>query len=191
MPCKGRTERDVRGIAGVFQFPSFQRAFGPRREGGTTFVVLTTLPDCGEWIKLAASTDLAQVSARHFGGRTEVKSLWRRESETDILGPMPVRSCRVTIRDLEGTDHSVQVTASTLYEAVALGLASLRGEEWVGGIGEGPNTVRVAVTNVPVEHQVAMKDFHAWLERPARSPRDVMQRARVREILGLSTQRAT
>ena len=104
---------------------------------------------------------------------------------------MPVRSCRVTIRDLEGTDHSVQVTASTLYEAVALGLASLRGEEWVAGVGEGPNAVRVAVTNVPVEHQVAMKDFHAWLERPARSPRDVMQRARVREILGLSTQRAT
>jgi len=99
---------------------------------------------------------------------------------------MPVRSCRVTILDLEGTEHSVQVTASTLYEAVALGLASLRGEDWVAGIADGPADVRVAVTNVAVEHHVAMKDFHAWLERPARSPRDVIQRARVREILGLS-----
>jgi hypothetical protein len=106
-----------------------------------------------------------------------------------MLVRMPVRSCRVTVRDLEGTEHSVQVTASTLYEAVALGLASVRGQEWVAGIGEGPNTVRVAVTNVPVEHHVAMRDFHAWLERPARSPRDVMQRAHIREILGLSGSR--
>jgi hypothetical protein len=44
---------------------------------------------------------------------------------------MPVRSCRVTIRDMEGVDHTAHVTASTLYEAVALGLASLRGQEWV------------------------------------------------------------
>lgn len=100
--------------------------------------------------------------------------------------PMSVRSCRVTIRDLDGIDHTVHVTASTLYEAVALGLASLRGEEWVAGVAEGPNTVSVAVTNVAVEHRVAMKDFRAWLDRPPRSPRDVAQRVRVREILGAS-----
>ena len=35
---------------------------------------------------------------------------------------MAVRSCRVTVTDLEGISHSVDVTASTLYEAVALGL---------------------------------------------------------------------
>jgi len=99
---------------------------------------------------------------------------------------MSVRSCRVTIRDLDGIDHTVHVTASTLYEAVALGLASLRGEEWVAGVAEGPNTVSVAVTNVAVEHRVAMKDFRAWLDRPPRSPRDVAQRVRVREILGAS-----
>jgi hypothetical protein len=103
-----------------------------------------------------------------------------------MLRRMPVRSCRVTVRDLEGVDHSIQVTASTLYEAVALGLASLRGEEWVSGIAEGQNAVKVAVTNVPIEHRVEMKDFRAWLERPARSPKDVAQRARIREILGMS-----
>ncbi|HEX4002839.1 MAG TPA: hypothetical protein VHX36_09325 [Candidatus Acidoferrales bacterium] len=104
---------------------------------------------------------------------------------------MPVRSCRVTIRDLDGIDHSVHVTASTLYEAVALGLASLRGEEWVAGIGEGPNTVSVSVTNVAVEHHIAVKDFRAWLDRPSRSPRDVAQRARIREILGISASPGT
>ena len=99
---------------------------------------------------------------------------------------MSVRSCRVTIRDLDGIDHTVHVTAATLYEAVALGLASLRTEEWASVLGEGPNTVSVAVTNVAVEHHVALKDFHAWLDRPPRSPRDVIQRARIREILGIS-----
>lgn len=99
---------------------------------------------------------------------------------------MSARSCRVTICDLEGTDHTVQVTASTLYEAVALGLVALRSDDWVSGIPDGLNTVCVTVMNIAVEHRVAMKDFRAWLERTAGSPRDVTQRARIREILGMS-----
>jgi hypothetical protein len=74
---------------------------------------------------------------------------------------MSVRSCRVTIRDLEGMDHSVHVTASTLYEAVALALTLVRGHDWVPGIAEGPNTITVMVTDVPVEHHVSMKDFRS------------------------------
>jgi hypothetical protein len=49
---------------------------------------------------------------------------------------MPVRSCRVTIQDLDGVSHTVEVTAATLYEAVAQGLAALRGNEWIAGIAE-------------------------------------------------------
>jgi hypothetical protein len=106
-----------------------------------------------------------------------------------MLHCMPVRSCKVTIQDMDGVAHSVSVTASTLYEAVALGLASLRGEDWVAGVADGPNTVTVAVTNVPVEHHVSMKDFRAWLDRPPRSPRDVATRARIRELLGMNGSR--
>ena len=43
---------------------------------------------------------------------------------------MSVRSCRVTINDLEGVAHTVHVTAETLYEAVALGLAAIRKDSW-------------------------------------------------------------
>lgn len=42
---------------------------------------------------------------------------------------MPVRSCRVTIQDMDGVSHTVEVTAATLYEAVAQGLAAIRGNE--------------------------------------------------------------
>jgi hypothetical protein len=98
---------------------------------------------------------------------------------------MPVRSCRVTIKDMQGVDHTVQVTAGTLYEAVALGLASIRSQEWVEGIAEGINAVRVSVLNIPVEHSVAMKDFNAWLTKEGGSPRESSSRRRIREILGL------
>lgn len=96
---------------------------------------------------------------------------------------MAVRSCRVTITDTEGVSHTVEVTASTLYEAVALGLKAIRGHDWVGGLSEQFGIVRVCVTDIPVEHTVKLRDFASWLERTAGSPKDVTARRRVREIL--------
>ena len=37
---------------------------------------------------------------------------------------MELKSCRVTVRDMDGVAHTVEVTASTLYEAVAQALLS-------------------------------------------------------------------
>ena len=65
---------------------------------------------------------------------------------------MPVRSCRVTIKDMDGVKHTVEVTAETLYEAVALGLAAVRGNDWVMGIAQGMNVVEVSVVDVPIKH---------------------------------------
>jgi hypothetical protein len=47
---------------------------------------------------------------------------------------MELKSCRVTVRDMEEVAHTVEVTASTLYEAVALGLKQIRGNEWAVGM---------------------------------------------------------
>jgi hypothetical protein len=65
---------------------------------------------------------------------------------------MLVRSCRVTIRDSEGVTHTVEVTAATLYEAVAQGLAAIRGNDWVAGVALGLNVVKVSVADVRIEH---------------------------------------
>jgi hypothetical protein len=97
---------------------------------------------------------------------------------------MPLRSCRVTIQDMNGVTHAVEVTAETLYAAVAEGLAAIRGNDWVAGIAEGLNPVKVSVADVRVEHAVKMVDFKKWLERPGGSPREVSQRKRIRAILG-------
>ena len=102
---------------------------------------------------------------------------------------MSVRSCRVTIQDLDGISHTAEVTASSLFEAVAQGLAALRKHEWVDGIEERFGTVKVSVAEVRVEHQVKIADFMKWLERPARSPREIAHRLRIRSILGMSVPR--
>lgn len=65
---------------------------------------------------------------------------------------MAVRSCRVTVQDLEGVAHTVEVTAESLYEAVAQGLAALRRSDWVAGFQQG--IVKVSVADVRVERQV-------------------------------------
>lgn len=44
-----------------------------------------------------------------------------------------IRSCRVTVQDTEGVAHTVEVTGKSLYEAVAQGLAALRGANVVDG----------------------------------------------------------
>jgi hypothetical protein len=98
---------------------------------------------------------------------------------------MPVRSCRVTITDMDGVAHTVEVTAGTLYEAVALGLAAIRGDDWVVGIPQGMNSVRVRVTDIPVDHHVKLQDFMKWIERNGGSPREKTDRLRIREIIGL------
>jgi hypothetical protein len=98
---------------------------------------------------------------------------------------MAERSCRVTIRDFEGVEHTAQITAETLYEAVALALKALQGRDWVEGVPEGMGAVKVSVTDIPVEHTVSMKDFTAWLARGGGSPRECIRRYKVKEILGM------
>jgi hypothetical protein len=65
---------------------------------------------------------------------------------------MEIRSCRVTLDDMEGVTHTVDVTASTLYEANVLALKALRSGEWVEGIAEGLNNVRNRVIRSGYTH---------------------------------------
>ena len=115
---------------------------------------------------------------------------WRTKGEYGNLPIMPARSCRVTIRDMDGIAHTVDVTATTLYEAVAQGLAALRGNEWVASIAQGNNVVKVSVADVRVEHEVRLMDFTKWLDKTGGSPREVSDRHRIRAILGMGVTRS-
>jgi hypothetical protein len=98
---------------------------------------------------------------------------------------MEVKSCKVTIPDLEGLTHTVTVTAATLYEAVALGLAALRSHDWTAELVHGQ--IMVTVESVAVEHAVRINEFYQWIERHGGSPAEKTRRRRVKEILGIST----
>src|SRR5260370_18022508 len=98
---------------------------------------------------------------------------------------MPVRSCGGRIRDSEGVTHTVEVTVATLYEAVAQGLAAIRRNEWLAGIAQGVNVVKVSVADVRVEHEVKLMDFTKWVDRTGGSPREMSDRQRIRAILGM------
>lgn len=104
---------------------------------------------------------------------------------------MPAKSCRVTICDFDGFAHTAEVTATTLFEAVALGIAALRGNDWVAEGAQGLNAVKVSVADVRVEHEVRIKDFLSWLETPGKSPRDIVNREKVRTILGMNAAAAS
>lgn len=100
-----------------------------------------------------------------------------------------MRSCRVTIQDMDGVTHTVEVTAATLYEAVAQGLAAIRGNDWVAAIAQGLNAVKVSVADVRVEHEVKLTDFTKWVDRTGGSPREISDRQRIRSILGMPVSR--
>ena len=90
---------------------------------------------------------------------------------------------------MDGVAHTVEVTAATLYEAVAQGLAAIRRNEWVAGVAQGVNVVKVSVADVRVEHEVKLMDFTKWVDRTGGSPREMSDRQRIRAILGMPTTR--
>jgi hypothetical protein len=62
-----------------------------------------------------------------------------------------------------GVEHTLEVSADSLHEAVARALAALRHSDWAGDIGHGQTTITVVVKQPEVQHTVRMRDFEAWL----------------------------
>ena len=75
------------------------------------------------------------------------------------------------------------MTAETLYEAVAMGLAALRDTEWTADFGHGQTTITVVARHPEVEHKVRMRDFESWLQSGARSPAEMILKTRLRQLL--------
>ncbi|MBZ5617522.1 MAG: hypothetical protein LAQ69_02130 [Acidobacteriia bacterium] len=96
---------------------------------------------------------------------------------------MALRDCLVCCRDLTGTDHSVEVTAESLYEAVARALSILHKDAWVDQIGDGLTELKVRVRQPAVEHRVRMKDFWRWLDTHGKTPAETALKRRLSEIV--------
>ena len=97
---------------------------------------------------------------------------------------MALSTCAVSCCELKGVEHSVEVTAASLYEAVAQGLRVFRENDWVDDIGGGRTTITIVVRQPRVEHKVRVQDFEQWLKGHPRSPAEMTLKNRMREIMG-------
>src|ERR1700689_1118926 len=100
--------------------------------------------------------DLAGIT-KTVGCLIAIWSQWRTKDEYVTLLHVVLRTCTVAVKDVRDVEHSIEVTAETLYEAIATALAALRQDNWVGEIGQVFATVTVLVQQPPVKHEVKMK----------------------------------
>jgi hypothetical protein len=94
-----------------------------------------------------------------------------------------LRTCTVSCCDLKGVEHAIEVTADSLYEAVAQGLRAFRENDWVEDIGRGQTTITVVVRQPAVEHKVRVREFEQWLESQGRTPAEMSLKHRLRELV--------
>ena len=71
--------------------------------------------------------------------------------------PMPLRVCTVSFKSPTGITHGVDVEAETLYEAAGLGLARLKKDGWIEGLGPGSTAgdSRPGAVDDPQPHRAA------------------------------------
>ena len=93
-------------------------------------------------------------------------------------------ACRVSFTDSAGVTHTVSVSASSLYEAAALGIAEFRRCGFAEAM-VGPATrLRVAVVAPATAHELTVGKLRAWLDSSGKTPREQAVKVGLREILG-------
>jgi hypothetical protein len=96
---------------------------------------------------------------------------------------VPLRSCLVSFTDSRGVQHSVEVTAETLFDAAALGVAVLRKDGWIDqGFAVGTK-LRVDVREPATSHTVTLSQVERWLDGATSSPNERVRKDRLRELL--------
>ena len=96
---------------------------------------------------------------------------------------MALKTCKVSCLDLKEVEHTVEVSAGSVYEAVAQALRIFRDNDWVEDIGRGQTPISVKVKHPEIEHTVRVQDFERWLEASPHSPAEMLLKNRLREIL--------
>jgi hypothetical protein len=95
---------------------------------------------------------------------------------------MPLRVCTVGFKAATGISHSVEVEAETLYEAAALGLARLKKDGWIEGLG--PSTrLEVDVREPGAHHALTVQQVQRWIKGTTSSPAETLKRSKLRHLL--------
>jgi len=96
---------------------------------------------------------------------------------------MPPKTCTVTVTDVRGSRHSVEILAESVFEAAALGLKLLRDDGWVDK--PGPATrLEIQAKTPAVRHEVTVQQMQRWLEGSSISPNEMVRKAKLKAMLG-------
>jgi hypothetical protein len=87
---------------------------------------------------------------------------------------MPPRKCLVTIADGDGVQHSVEVTASSVFEAAAEAVKLFRLEGWAVDALTTTARLRIEVQMPAVVHEVPLQAVERWKRSPTTSPKDYL-----------------
>ena len=100
-----------------------------------------------------------------------------------ILYVPTARSCSVSFTDSEGITHSVEITASTLFEAAVVAMAEFRQHGFADSTFGPATTLNVRVKAPEASHVVSIGKVNAWLDRVGKSPREQVEKNRLKYLL--------
>jgi hypothetical protein len=89
----------------------------------------------------------------------------------------------VTVIDIRGVRHTAEVTAESLYEAAALGLAALKRDGWSGQVGPATR-IDVRVQEPIITHQITVQQIERWLEGATINPSETIKKQKLKALLG-------
>jgi hypothetical protein len=81
---------------------------------------------------------------------------------------------RCTTLKAKRTTHTVQVQASTLFEAGAAAVAAFRQQGWAAEALTPNAVLHIEVQLPPITHDVPLKAIERWLRTPSVSPKEEM-----------------
>jgi hypothetical protein len=95
---------------------------------------------------------------------------------------MPTRVCTVSMTDSQGVRHTVEVTAESLFEAAAVGLAEIKQADWVGRPAKATK-LEIAVVAPVVTHTLTVEHVEKWLGGVTTSPADRIRKDKLKAAL--------
>src|SRR4051812_28925219 len=83
-----------------------------------------------------------------------------------------VRTCVVSVCDLQNVTHSTEVQAETLFEAAATAVAAFRREAWAADALSAAAVLRIEVRAPAVVHTVPLSALERWRRSLSASPKE-------------------
>jgi len=96
---------------------------------------------------------------------------------------MSISKCVVRLKDCHDTEHSVEVYAESLYEAVVRGLNRLADVGWESNADETIKRVEVEIHQEPTRHVVDVPKLLKWVKEGSGSPAQETRKAKLRKLL--------